>query len=108
MSQCASQKCYSFGGEQEGIFFLSEKTGAGDEIAWDFVDAVRKGRVSFSGFCALKSKDYRTTNSKSGAFMNPKTFVKWLLSWISALGIDFRNEMIDPECKHDPRMLVST
>lgn len=55
----------------------------------------------------MKTKDYRTTHLQSGAFMTPKTFVKWVLSWISSLRIDYRQE-IDPECRHDPRMLVSS
>ncbi len=105
MSQCVTQNCFVFGGEEEGIFFLSDKTGAGDELGWDFVDAVRRGRVSFTGYCELKTKDYQTTHSASSTFMSPKTFLKWMLSWIVALEIDFRKE-VDPECRYEPRMLV--
>ncbi len=122
-----------FGGEKEGVFVLSEKTGAGDELGWDFLDMVRKGRLSFTGkqfkvlmfnprleienfshcfyvflspgFCKLKTKDYLTTCAKSAPFMSPKTFVKWALSWMVAFKVDFRTE-VDPICKHDPPMLV--
>lgn len=136
---CLAQQCGVFGGKKECIFILSEKTGAGDELGWDFLDLVRKGRLSFTGrlwfirktlpthlnpnfletilcispscvflppgFCKLKTKDYRTTEAKSAPFMNPKTFVKWALSWMVAFKIDFRKE-VDPVCKHDPPMLV--
>ena len=48
-SWCTSKACVLFGGEKEGLFLLSKNTAAGDEIAWDFVDLVRKGRISFTG-----------------------------------------------------------
>lgn len=103
---CSQQQCYLFGGEKEGIFFLSKSTGAGDEIGWDFVDSVRKGRFSFTAFCDVMTQRYKTTNPQGPNFMSPKTFGKWWLSWVAALKIDFRQE-IDPICKYDPKMLVS-
>lgn len=103
---CSGNNCYLFGGEKEGIFFLSKSTGAGDEIGWDFVDMVRKGRFSFTAFYSINTQRYKTTNSKSQNFMSAKTFGKWWLSWVVAMKIDFRLE-IDPICKHDPKMLAS-
>lgn len=104
-SFCPEQKCFLFGGEREGIFFLSKNTGCGDEIGWDFVDQVIRGRMSFTAFCNLKTKDYKTTHFESGPFMGVVTFLKWFFSWIVAMKIDFRKE-IDPFCGHDPSMLV--
>ena len=95
-----------FGGENEGIFVLSKHTAAGDELGWDFIDMVRKGRVSFTAFCDLMTTRYKTTNPSGRKFMSPKTFVKWWLSWVAAFRLDYRKE-IDPICQHDPKMLVS-
>ena len=106
--KCLSQNCQTTflqEAEHQCIFFFSKHTCAGDEVGWDFVNAVLKGRVSFTGFCKEKSRQYVTNNLESRSFMSPNTFISWFFGWIAALRIDFRKE-VDPFCKYNPKMLV--
>jgi hypothetical protein len=105
--KCINEKeeCTVLAGKEQGIFAVSEKVACVDELGWDFVDLVKKGRMSFTAFCALKTKDYETQHSDSLPFMSMNTWVKWWFGWAASFRIDFRKE-IDPFCKHDPPMLV--
>ena len=88
-----------------GLFFYSKTTCAGDEIGWDFINAVKTSKISFTGFCSHMTRMYETTNSGSEPFMSRKTFISWFFGWLSAFRIDFRKE-IDPYCGHDPKILA--
>ena len=92
--------------EKKGIFFLTKKSAAGDEIGWDFIRRVQGMRVSFSGFCKDMSSVYSTNNTSTvHHFMSGTTFVSWVFGWLSAFKIDFRKE-IDPWCGHSPKILA--
>ena len=89
----------------QGIFFVSNNTGAGDEIGWDFLSRVQTSKISFTGFCNEVTRVYQTTNIFVAKFMSPTTFISWIFAWMSAFKVDFREE-IDPWCKHNPAMLA--
>lgn len=91
--------------EKKGIFFLSTVTACGDEIAWDFTNAVLHSRISFTAFCNEMTRKYKTNNQTSGHFMSPNTFIAWYFAWVSALKIDFRKG-VDPWCKYQPKVLA--
>ena len=88
-----------------GLFFYTKATCAGDEIGWDFINAVKTSKISFTGFCSQMTRIYRTTHSGSEPFMSHKTFISWFFGWLSAFKIDFRKE-IDPYCGYDPKILA--
>lgn len=93
-------------GKDDGLFFLSAGTGAGEELCWDFVQRMRSTSTSFTAYTKELTHRYETQCvGKTLAFMATSTFVKLLLSWIAALDIDFRLE-VDPWCCHNPRTLV--
>ena len=88
-----------------GLFFYTKATCAGDEIGWDFINAVKTSKISFTGFCSQMTRIYQTTHSGSKPFMSHKTFISWFFGWLSAFKIDFRKE-IDPYCGYDPKILA--
>ena len=88
-----------------GLFFYTKATCAGDEIGWDFINAVKTSKISFTGFCSQMTRIYQTTHSGSEPFMSHKTFISWFFGWLSAFKIDFRKE-IDPYCGYDPKILA--
>lgn len=90
---------------EQGIFFYSNFTCAGDEVGWDFVSLVMKTKTSFTAYCTDMSRKYSTNRVNAPSFMSPNTFVNWFFSWLSAMKIDFRKE-IDPWCGHDPKILA--
>ena len=90
---------------QKSIFFTSRITGAGDEIAWDFISRVQTSRISFSGFCKEMDRFYSTNNCLAAPFMSPNTFISWFFGWLSQFKMDFRKE-IDPWCGYNPRILA--
>jgi hypothetical protein len=103
---CDSEICYlEYNGKGNGIFFWSAVTGAGDEMGWDFLSAVRAFKTSFTGFCNELSRKYKTTHAEACPFMSVATFVKWFFNWLASFNIDFRTE-IDPWCKYDPMYLA--
>ena len=58
-----------------GLFFYMKATCAGDEIGWDFINAVKTSKISFTGFCLQMTRIYQTTHSGSEPFMSHKTFI---------------------------------
>lgn len=105
---CTSDTCVLLPTDElreKSIFMLSAQTGAGDEIGWDFINAVLLSRTSFTGFCNEMTRKYKTGQANCGHFMSPNTFISWLFAWLSAFKIDFRKE-IDPWCKHNPKLLA--
>ena len=88
-----------------GLFFYTKATCAGDEIGWDFINAVKTSKISFTRFCLQMTRIYQTTHSGSEPFMSHKTFISWFFGWLSAFKIDFRKE-IDPYCGYDPKILA--
>ena len=87
------------------MFFYTNTTCAGDEIGWDFINAVKTSKISFTGFCNQMTRVYKTTYSDAQAFMSVKTFIGWFFGWLSAFKIDFRKQ-IDPFCGHNPKILA--
>lgn len=111
LMRCLSSGCdgaLRYCGSQDGLHFLSSKTAAGDEIGWDFVALVRGGKLSFTGFVNEISRRYKTTNVGAiHAFMGLGTFIAWYMTWLVALGIDFRSEeAIDRWCMYNPDVLA--
>ena len=105
---CSTGQCklaYPQGAEEKSIFLKSTFTAAGDEIGWDFVEAVRNTRCSFTSFCNEMTRRYQTTNIMAGPFMSPNNFISWFFCWISAFQIDFRKEC-DPWCGSKPPILA--
>ena len=90
---------------EEGVFFYTTATAAGDEVGWDFVSRVLTSKISFTGYCKEMTRFYRTNNIHSAEFMSPNTFISWFFSWMSAFKIDFRKE-VDPWCLYNPKMLA--
>ena len=72
-----------------GLFFYTKATCAGDEIGWDFINAVKTSKISLTGFCSQMIRIYQTTHSGSEPFMSHKTFISWFFGWLSAFKIDF-------------------
>lgn len=91
--------------KEEGIFFYTKMTCAGDEIGWDFIRAVRSSKISFTGYCTQMSNLYKTTHSNPTPFMGVKTFIGWFFGWLSAFQIDFRKH-VDPFCGYKPKVLA--
>ena len=88
-----------------GMFFYTNTMCARDEISWDFINAVKTSKISFTGFCNQMTRIYKTTYSNAQAFMSVKTFIGWFFGWLSAFKIDFRKQ-IDPFCRHNPKILA--
>ena len=106
--KCSNNNCeikYSDLAKEEGLFFYTKMTCAGDEIGWDFIRCVKSSKISFTGFCTQMTNYYRTTHSNPQPFMAVKTFIGWFFGWLSAFKIDFRKE-IDPFCGYNPRVLA--
>jgi hypothetical protein len=92
-------------GERHGIYLLSSDTAVGEELAWDFLAAVRAGRQSFTAYCKEVTRRYVTTHHESTSFISRVSFVKWFFCWLANMKIDFRKE-VDPWCGHDPDVLA--
>ena len=106
--KCSKNSCekkYTDLAKEEGIFFYTKMTCAGDEIGWDFIRCVKSSKISFTGFCRQMTNFYRTTHSNPQPFMAVKTFIGWFFGWLSAFKIDFHKE-IDPFCGYNPRVLA--
>ena len=106
--KCSNNTCeinYSDLAKEEGLFFYTKMTCAGDEIGWDFIRSVKSSKISFTGFCTQMTNYYKTTHTNPQPFMAVKTFIGWFFGWLSAFKIDFRKE-IDPFCGYNPRVLV--
>ena len=106
--KCNMNKCekkFSDVSRTWGMFFYTNTTCAGDEIGWDFINAVKTSKISFTGFCNQMTRVYKTTYSNAQAFMLVKTFIGWFFSWLSAFKIDFRKQ-IDPFCRHNSKILA--
>lgn len=106
--KCDSGQCeltFHHVAEQEGIFFYTNFTCAGDEVGWDFVSLVMKTKTSFTAYTNEMTRRYQTNRINAPKFMSPNTFVNWFFGWLSAMKIDFRKE-IDPWCGHDPKILA--
>lgn len=88
------------------IHFWSHATCAVDALAWEFVHSVEESKYSFTAFCNRMTRQYCAT-CDSAKFMSPPVFVKWFISWVCALKIDFR-QSVDPWCKYEPTVLVGT
>ena len=77
---CSAGECkipFTLGAEEKSIFLKTPFTAAGDEIGWDFVEAVCKTRCSFSSFRNEMTRRYQTTNIMAGPFMSPNNFISW-------------------------------
>ena len=106
--KCSSNTCktnHSDLAKEEGIFFYTKMTCAGDEISWDFIRCVKASKISFTGFCTLMTNLYKTIHSDSQPFMAVKTFIGWFFGWLSALKLDFQKEL-DPFCRYNTRALA--
>ena len=103
MNKCKKKFCDVSG--TFGMFFYTNTTYVGDEIGWDFINAVKTSKISFTGFCNQMTHVYKTTYSDAQAFMSVKTFIGCFFGWLSAFKIDFRKQ-IDPFCRHNPKILV--
>ena len=106
--KCSNNTCeinYSDLAKEEGLFFYTKMTCAGDEIGWDFFRSVKSSKISFTGFCTQMTNYYKTTHTNPQPFMAVKTFIGWFFGWLSAFKIDFRKE-IDPFCGYNPRVLA--
>ena len=106
--KCASGNCeipYAEAAAEQGIYFSTTVTCAGDEIGWDFITDVLKKRTCFSAFCAEMSIKYQTNNPMAAPFMSTKTFISYFFGWLSNMNIDFRKE-IDLECGYQPQILA--
>ena len=104
---CSTGECklpFTLGAEEKLIFMKTSFTAAGDEIGWDFVEAVHKTRCSFSSFCNEMTRRYQTTNIMAGPFMSPN-FISCFFCWISAFKIDFR-KVHNPWCGSKPPILA--
>ena len=87
------------------LFFYTKTTCTGEEIRWDFINAVKTSETSFTGYCLQMTQIYQTNNSGSEPFMSHKTFISWFFGWLSAFQINFWKE-IDPYCGHNPKILA--
>ena len=106
--KCQNKNCtipYDKEAQHRGIFFYTAKTAIGDEVAWDFINAVQKSKTSFRGFCTEMTQKYQTNQVAAYPFLTRNTFIGYFFGWLSAFKIDFRKE-IDPMCKHDPKVLA--
>ena len=75
---CSAGECklpFTLGTEEKSIFLKTSFTATGDEIGWDFVEAVCKTRCSFSSFYNVMTRRYQTTNIMAGPFMSPNNFM---------------------------------
>ena len=117
---CSAGECklpFTLGAEEKFILLKTSFTAAGDEIGWDFVEAVHKTRCSFSSFYNEMTRRYQTTNIMAGPFMSPNNFISCFLvflfcfllffccCWISAFKINFRKEH-KPWCGSTPPILA--
>ena len=75
MNKCEKKFCDVSG--TFGMFFYTNTTCAGDEIGWDFINAVKTSKISFTGFCNQMTRVYKTTYSDAQAFMSVKTLIGW-------------------------------
>ena len=91
--------------EEKCIFMLTKNTAIGDEVAWDFIELVKKTKCSFTAYCNEMTRRYQTNNMLAGSFMSPNTFIQVVFGWMAAHKIDFRKE-IDPWCKYTPKILA--
>ena len=107
-SLSCNNKCCNLmpSGRQEGVFFFSPVTGAGDEIGWDFIKRVQTSRISFTGFCKEMTRFYQTNNLMSAPFMSTTTFISWVFGWLSKFKIDFRKDGLDDWCGYNPPILA--
>ena len=106
--KCSNNTCeikYSDFAKEQGLFFYTKMTCAGDEIGWDFIRCVKSSKISFTGFCTQMTNYYKTTHSNPQPFMAVKAFIGWFFGCLSAFKIDFRKE-IDPFCGYNPRVLA--
>ena len=106
--KCENNTCekkYMDLAQEEGIFFYTKMTCAGDEIGWDFIRCVKSSKISFTGFCQQMTNFYKTTHANPQPFMSVKTFIGWFFGWLSAFKIDFCKE-IDPFCGYKPKVLA--
>ena len=103
MNKCEKKFCDVSG--TFSMFFYTNTTCAGDEIGWDFINAVKTSKISFTGFCNQMTWVYKTTYSDAQAFMSVKTFIGWFFGWLSVFKIDFRKK-INPFCGHNPKILA--
>lgn len=104
--QCVGGNCIlKYSGDQDNIHFMTKETCAGDEIGWDFVNAILTSKISFSAFCQEKSRMYRSINVLSAPFMSKTTFVTWFFSWAGRMDDDFKQE-VDPWCSPNPKIVA--
>ena len=105
---CSNNNCilsYQKEAERRGIFFYSQKTAVGDEVAWDFINSVLNSKTSFRGFCKEMTRKYRTNKIGAQPFLTGNTFISYFFGWLAAFKIDFRKE-VDPHCGYSPRALA--
>lgn len=93
-----------YSGQQDGLHILSKQTAAGDEIGWDFVNAITMSPISLSAYCYIANARYYNTNKKA-SFMSRQTFTDWVFSWLANFKIDFRKHTCDV-CKSNPKILA--
>ncbi len=105
--QCVNSSCLLvYSGEEDCIFFNKQSSGVAVEVLWDFVEAVRRTKVSFTAFCNEMSNKYSSCHPMATRFMSRQTFIDVFFAWIVSFDLDFRAE-IDPWCGHNPRKLAA-
>ena len=105
---CENDTCfisYKDAAMEQGIFLYTKFTAMGDEMGYDFISLVLKGRLSCTAYCNEITRRYKTNNLSSRGFLSPNTFISWFFGWLSAFKIDFRKE-VDPWCKYKPKILA--
>ena len=72
-------------------FRCNQRTCAGDEIGWEFVNKIMKTKCSFHAFCELKKDDY-VGGCRQLKFMSAPTFRYWFRCWASHQDREFREQ----------------
>lgn len=103
---CLNKECtLTYTGQEHGIFFNVGSTGIANEVLWDFVALVKRGRFSFTQFCSDMTRRYTTTHLLAAPFMSRKAFVRAFFGWVASFDLDYRDH-IDPWCQHNPKVLA--
>ena len=83
--KCSNNTCktnYSDLAKEEGLFFYTKMTCAGDEIGWDFIRCVKSSKISFTGFCTQMTNYYRTHTFQSTTFYGCEDIYR-LVFWMA-------------------------
>jgi len=105
--QCMGGCCILlYTGQEHCLFFNKQSYCIAEEVMWDFVGAVKRTKISFTGFCTEMSNKYSTTHPLSSTFLSRQTFLAAFFAWVVSFDLDFRKDGLDPWCAHCPKQLV--